>query len=175
MSLERATPPDPYDFLPEVPSFTVTSTVAADGVPLSDAHAHHSVGGGNTSPELTWSGAPSATRSYAVTCLDPDAPTGSGVWHWVLVNIPADVTTLPAGSGSSEKLDNGAFHIRNDLGGLGYDGAAPPPGDRPHRYLFVVHALDVDALDVTPNLSAAFVAFNITAHTLARAVIRPVR
>lgn len=172
---DRLTPPDPYDFLHRVPAFSLVSNDVSDGERLADVHVHHSQGGGNLSPHLTWSGAPESTRSYAVTCLDPDAPTGSGAWHWLLVNIPADQTELPVGAGSTEKLEGGAFHTRNDLGGNGYDGAAPPSGDRPHRYLFTVHALDTDTLEVAPDLSPALVGFNLTAHTLARAVLRPVR
>ncbi|WP_037603346.1 YbhB/YbcL family Raf kinase inhibitor-like protein [Streptacidiphilus rugosus] len=175
MNLDRPTPPEPYNFLPAVPDFTLTSNDIASGERIADAHAHHSAGGGNASPHLSWSGAPAGTRSYAVTCLDPDAPTGSGAWHWLLVNLPATTTELPTGAGGEAKLADGAFHTRNDLGGDGYDGAAPPPGDRPHRYLFAVHALDTDALDVAPDLSPALVGFNLTAHTLARAVLRPVR
>jgi Raf kinase inhibitor-like YbhB/YbcL family protein len=173
VSLQRANAPDPYDFLPPVPSFTVTSEDMRDGVPLAIDHVHSGAGGKNESPQLSWSGAPERTCGYAVTCLDPDAPTGTGAWHWLLVNLPASVTELPRGAGSLAEPPVGGFHVRNDLGGFGYDGAAPPPGDKPHRYLFVVHALDTDALEVTPETSAAFVGFHITGHTVARAILKP--
>jgi hypothetical protein len=136
--------------------------------------AHPAVGGQNLSPQLAWSGFPAETRSFAVTCYDPDAPTGSGFWHWVLVNVPASVTELPRGAGSTSSAGlPGAFSVRNDYGESTYGGSAPPAGDRPHRYVFAVHALDVEKLDVTPDTSAAAVGFNLTFHTLARAVIRP--
>jgi len=174
MTLDRPIAPDPYELLPTVPSFSVASNDVANGEPMHLDFAHPSVGGRNVSPHLAWSGFPAETRGFVVTCLDPDAPTGSGFWHWVLVNVPASVTELPHGAGSSGgTLPRGAFTVRNDYGEQGYGGAAPPPGDRPHRYLFAVHALDVDRLDVTPGSTPAYVGFNLAFHTLARAVIRP--
>jgi Raf kinase inhibitor-like YbhB/YbcL family protein len=170
MSLERAVAPDPYDILPPVPSFTVTSTDVSDGRPLDELFAHTSVGGKNLSPQLAWSGFPAETRGFVVTCFDPDAPTGSGFWHWVLVNLPASTTELPRGV---DPLPEGAFCVRNDYGENNYGGSAPPPGDRPHRYVFAVHAIDVDTLDVPPEASPAYVGFNLAFHTLARATIRP--
>lgn len=173
MSLHRANAPNPYDYLPPVPPFTVTSEDVREGVHLTIDHVYSGAGGKNESPHLSWRGAPEGTRGYAVTCLDPDAPTGSGAWHWLLVNLPASVTELPRGTGSWAEPPVGGFHVRNDLGSFGYDGAAPPPGDRPHRYLFVVHALDTDTLEVTRETSAAFVGFHITGHTIARATLVP--
>nr|MDT0659958.1 YbhB/YbcL family Raf kinase inhibitor-like protein [Micromonospora sp. DSM 115978] len=171
MSLERPVAPDPYELLPPVPSFTLTSEDVANGEPMSTDFAHSSVGGANLSPQLAWSGFPDDTRSFVVTCYDPDAPTGSGFWHWVLVNLPASVTQLPRGAGS--EVTAGGFSVRNDYGTQGYGGAAPPAGDRPHRYVFAVHAVDIDALDLTPDATAAVVGFNLAFHTLARATIRP--
>ncbi|MFC0507095.1 YbhB/YbcL family Raf kinase inhibitor-like protein [Micromonospora costi] len=174
MNLERAIAPDPYEVLPTVPSFTLTSDDVQNGEPMDVRHAHHSVGGENLSPQLTWSDFPAETRSFTITCYDPDAPTGSGFWHWVLVNVPTDVTQLPRGAGGGASVDlGGAFAVRNDYGEQGYGGAAPPAGDRPHRYVFAVHALDVDRLDLTPDATPAYVGFNLAFHTLARAVIRP--
>ena len=170
MSLDRATAPDPYDILPAVPSFTVTSTDVTDGQPLDELYAHPSVGGKNLSPQLAWSGFPEETRSFVVTCFDPDAPTGSGFWHWVAVNLPASVTELPR---CVDPLPGGAFAVRNDYGESAYGGAAPPPGDRVHRYVFAVHAIDVDSLEVGPDASCAYVGFNLAFHTVARATIRP--
>jgi len=170
MSLERAEAPDPYDILPPVPAFTLTSADMADGRPLDELYAHTSVGGKNLSPHLSWSGFPAETRGFVVTCFDPDAPTGSGFWHWVAVNLPASVTELDRGV---DPLPEGAFTVRNDYGDTGYGGAAPPPGDRPHRYVFAVHALDVDRLEVGAEATPAYVGFNLAFHTLARATIRP--
>jgi Raf kinase inhibitor-like YbhB/YbcL family protein len=168
--------PLPYDHLPEVPSFTVESDEVADGQPIAEAHtADARVGrpGGNVSPALRWSGAPEGTKSFVVTVFDPDAPTGSGFWHWVLVDIPADVTELPAGAGSGEGLPPGAFHVRNDAGLKEYTGPFPPPGHGPHRYAIAVHTLDVDPLGVDDSASPAVVGFNLWRHTLGRAVIVP--
>src|SRR5687767_6547225 len=171
MSLERPIAPDPYEILPPVPSFELTSEDVHNGEPMDIRFAHPSVGGENLSPQLAWSGFPAETRGFVVTCYDPDAPTGSGFWHWVLVNVPASVTELPRGAG--EDTGDGRFSVRTDYGTSGYGGAAPPAGDRPHRYVFAVHALDVDRLDVTPDATPAYVGFNLAFHTLARAVIRP--
>jgi Raf kinase inhibitor-like YbhB/YbcL family protein len=170
MSLERALAPDPYDHLPPVPSFTVTSSDLTDGRPLDELFVHPSTGGKNLSPQLSWSGFPAETRSFVVTCFDPDAPTGSGFWHWIVVNLPVTVTELPRGV---DPLPEGAFCVRNDYGELNYGGAAPPPGDRVHRYVFAVHALDVDRLELGSDATPAYVGFNLAFHTLARAVIRP--
>ncbi|WP_066373665.1 YbhB/YbcL family Raf kinase inhibitor-like protein [Herbidospora mongoliensis] len=171
-------PPIPYDHLPEVAALTVEASGLADGHPMSTRHVFNDWGfsGENVSPHLTWSGAPEGTQSYAVTCFDPDAPTGSGFWHWLVYDIPASVTELPEGAGNGPAfagLPEGATHARNDYGTNEYGGAAPPPG-WPHRYLFAVHALDVDKLGVDPGANPAVIGFNITAHTLARGFIAPV-
>jgi len=171
-------PPLPYDYLPQMPSFTVTSNDMADGQKLSEAQVYNGFGvsGGNTSPHLCWEGAPDGTQSYVVTCYDPDAPTGSGFWHWVLYDIPADVTELPAGagSGSMDGLPKGATHVRNDYGSKEFGGAAPPEGHGDHRYVFAVHALGVDHLPINSDVAPAIVGFMTTFNTLARAVMIPV-
>jgi Raf kinase inhibitor-like YbhB/YbcL family protein len=172
MSLERAAAPDPYDVLPVVPSFDLTSTDLVDGEPMPTRQVHSSVGGENVSPQLSWSGFPAETRGFVVTCYDPDAPTGSGFWHWVLVDLPAGTTELPSGAGAPDGLPDGAFHARNDFGDLSYDGSAPPNGDVPHRYVFTVHAMDVESLGVDDSAAPAFVGFNLAFHTLARATLR---
>lgn len=169
-------PPGPYDFLPEVPSFSLTSTDITEGGKMADAQlsgAFGVPGGQDVSPQLSWSGAPDGTRSYALTCFDPEAPTGSGFWHWAVANIPADVTELPAGAGTpdSGQLPAGALTLANDAGMRGFVGAAPPPGHGEHRYFFTVHAVDVDALELPDTASPAFLGFNLFTHTLARATI----
>jgi Raf kinase inhibitor-like YbhB/YbcL family protein len=167
-------PPDPYSLLPQIPGFTLESDDVQDGKPVDPKFAHSwAPGSQDLSPELHWSGFPKETRSFVVSVYDPDAATGSGFWHWMLVGLPPSVMALSRGAGIGRDLPKGAFHIRNDLGGKAYLGPAPPRGDRPHRYVFAVHALDVAALDITSETTPAFVGFNMTPHTLARAVIRP--
>ena len=169
MSLDRPVTPDPYDLLPSVPSFTVTSEDVTDGQPLKDDQVNEF---GDTSPQLSWSGAPEGTRSYTVTCFDPDAPTPSGFWHWVLVDLPADCTSLPAGAGAEgADLPGNAFMSRNDGGSNAYMGAAPPEGDQVHRYYFVVHAVKEESLGVDADASAAVVSFNLAFKTAGRAIV----
>lgn len=170
MSLERPTPPDPYTLLPAVGSMTLTSDDVRDGEQLAKDFIAEAAGGANLSPQLSWSGAPDGTRSYAVTCFDPDAPTPSGFWHWVAVDLPATTTSLARGAG----LPYPAFDVRNDAGTTEYFGAAPPEGDMPHRYFFVVHAVDVETLGVDGDASPAVVSFNLAFHTLARGLVVPV-
>lgn len=173
MDLTRTAPPDPYLFLPPVPSFRVTSNDLVDGGPLNRRHVHSSAGGQNLSPHLAWSQAPAGTASFAVTCFDPDAPTLCGWWHWLLTDLPASTSELPTGAGAlgGSALPAGAKQYRTDYGTDGYQGSGPPPGDHVHRYLFVVHALDIPALNLDPSTPAAVIGFHLTAHTLARATI----
>lgn len=144
-----------------------------DGDKMPERHVFNGMGyqGDNLSPHLAWDDVPAGTKSFVVTCYDPDAPTGSGWWHWVVANIPAEVTVLPQGAGSGvAELPAEAIQTRTDFGQNGYGGAAPPAGES-HRYIFTVHALDVEKLEVDENASGALVGFNVHFHALASASI----
>ncbi|MET9261880.1 YbhB/YbcL family Raf kinase inhibitor-like protein [Amycolatopsis sp. NPDC004079] len=171
-------PPNPYDYLPSVPSFTLRSTDIADGETLAQPHLSgiFGAGGEDRSPQLAWEGFPEGTRSFAVTVYDPDAPTASGFWHWAVFNIPASVTSLEGGAGDAagSGLPSGAVTLKGDGGVKQYLGAAPPPGHGPHRYFFVVHALDVETLEIPEDATPAFLGFNLFGHTLGRATLVPV-
>jgi len=157
-------------------AFTVSSNSFKDGDYLALTHAgspDHGFGctGDNKSPHLKWSPGPAGTKSYAVTCFDPDAPTGSGFWHWLVVNIPPDVTELALGAGSpGGTLPKGAMQTRTDYGFAGFGGPCPPQGDHPHRYLFTVFAVN-EVLGVTEDTPAAQIGFNLNFKTLAKASI----
>ena len=170
-------PHDPYADLPQVPSFQVSSTDIADGEKLKmpQVSGIFGAGGEDVSPQLSWSGFPDGTRSFAVTVYDPDAPTASGFWHWAVVDIPASATELPSGAGDEggSGLPRGAFQLRNDGGSARYIGAAPPSGHGRHRYFTVVHAVDTDKLGIDAGASNAFMGFNLFFHTLARAILVP--
>lgn len=165
----------PYDIIAEVPSFTLTSTDLVDGGTLDRPQVSGIMGpgGDDASPQLSWSGAPEGTKSFAVTVYDPYAPTGSGFWHWAVADLPADTTSLPAGAGddTGSGLPEGAVQLTNDGGLARYVGAAPPAGHGPHTYFVAVHALDVEKIGVDESASPAYLGFNLHFHTLARAVI----
>ncbi|MER5299571.1 YbhB/YbcL family Raf kinase inhibitor-like protein [Streptomyces lasiicapitis] len=167
---------NPFARLPEAASFTVTSTTVTDGAPWSPEQLSGISGvpgGKDLSPQLSWSGAPEGTKSYAVTVYDADAPTGSGFWHWAVADLPAAVTELPEGAGddTGSGLPEGAFQLPNDARMARYIGAAPPAGHGPHRYFVVVHALDVESIGVPAEATPAFLGFNISGHILGRAVL----
>ncbi|MPV35765.1 YbhB/YbcL family Raf kinase inhibitor-like protein [Georgenia subflava] len=169
MDLDRPIAQDPYEKLPAVPSFTLTSADLTDGAQLPRSH---SLSGGNVSPQLSWSGFPEGTKGFVVSCFDPDAPTPSGYWHWTVLDLGADITELEQGAGESDlMLPGAAFHVRTDGGEHAYEGAAPPAGDRPHRYVFAVHALDTETLELEEDHSPTKVAFTAVFHTLARATL----
>ncbi|WP_277210639.1 YbhB/YbcL family Raf kinase inhibitor-like protein [Isoptericola croceus] len=170
MDFTRPVPPDPYSLLPAPATFELTSADFSPGEPMPSDHA---ADGGNTSPELSWSGFPEATRSFVVSCFDVDAPTPSGYWHWHVLDLPASVTSLARGAGAADGsgLPDDAFQLTSDGGQPGFEGAGPPPGDRAHRYVFAVHALDVDSLELTTDHTNVQAAFNVYFHTLARATL----
>jgi hypothetical protein len=153
--------------------FAVSSTDMHDNQPLKAAQVFKGFGcdGGDRSPELEWSGAPAGTKSFAVTMYDPDAPTGSGWWHWVVYNIPASVNKLEGGAGKPGKLPPGARHGRNDFGRFDFGGACPPVGDKPHRYIVTVHALKVNHIDVPEDASPALIGFMLNANRIGAATL----
>jgi Raf kinase inhibitor-like YbhB/YbcL family protein len=153
--------------------FTLSSPTIKPGSSLRDEQVFNGFGcaGKNVSPALKWQGAPKDTKSFALTVYDPDAPTGSGWWHWVVVNLPATINELPAGVGDATggKLPAGAMQIRTDFGQPGFGGACPPKGDKPHRYIFTVYALKTDKLDIPADATAAMAGFMINANQIGKA------
>ncbi|QEL55886.1 kinase inhibitor [Chromobacterium paludis] len=152
--------------------FKLSSQSIADGKPLSLRQVYKGFGceGGNVSPQLSWSGAPAGAKSFAITVYDPDAPTGSGWWHWTVVNLPASVHSLPEGAGNAGgQLPAGAVQGRTDFGASGFGGACPPVGDKPHRYQFTVWALKTDKLPLDANASGALVGYMLNANVLGKA------
>jgi hypothetical protein len=154
-------------------AFSLESAEVKPNATIAEAQAFKGFGcsGGNVSPALSWKSPPAGTKSFAVTVYDPDAPTGSGWWHWVVFNLPPSTTSLPAGAGdpASGKLPAGAVQSRTDFGKPGYGGPCPPQGDKPHRYVFTVYALKVDKLDLDENAPAAMVGFMIHANQIGKA------
>lgn len=167
--LTRPRAPLPYDLLPPLPSFALASEDLTEGARIAD---RFTAVGDNVSPELHWSGFPAETRSFVVTCFDPDAPTPSGWWHWGVLDVDVSVTSLARGVGESDlTLDGAAFHVTNDSGSHAWFGPYPPEGDGDHRYVFAVHALDVDTLGLDDSASPAAVALHCSLHGIARAVL----
>jgi Raf kinase inhibitor-like YbhB/YbcL family protein len=173
---------DPFARLPVAPGFTVTSADVTDGQALlAQMSSTLGVPGGkDLSPQLSWSGAPAGTESYSVAMYDPDAPTGSGFWHWAVADIPASASELPAraGDGSGERLPVGVFHIPNDACLVRFIGGASPPGNGRHRHVIVVQAIDigqVEKMGVQAGSTRAWLGYSIAAdgHLLGRAVIAP--
>ncbi|MCH1881964.1 YbhB/YbcL family Raf kinase inhibitor-like protein [Agrococcus sp. ARC_14] len=173
--MTNTTTTDPYTQIAEVPAFELTSTDVADGGTLQTPQVSgiFGAGGQDVSPQLSWSGFPPETKSFVVTVYDPDAPTGSGFWHWAVADIPASTTSLASGAGDAEGagLPEGALQLRNDGSLAHYLGAAPPAGHGEHTYFIAVHAVDVESLGLDAGATPAFLGFNLSGHTLARAVI----
>ncbi|HEX4187679.1 MAG TPA: YbhB/YbcL family Raf kinase inhibitor-like protein [Solirubrobacteraceae bacterium] len=168
---------NPYEGLPAVPSFQLQSSLIADGetLPVAQRSGSFGAGGSDTSPDLAWSAFSEETRSFIVTMYDPDAPTPSGLWHWAVTNIPAGVTSLPVGAGDSdETLPAGARHLRNDDGLRRYLGAAPRPGEPPHRYYVCITALKTLTAGVSDTTSPAMALFETVPNTIGRAMLVPV-
>jgi Raf kinase inhibitor-like YbhB/YbcL family protein len=153
--------------------FTVASNDVGPNKPTAAEYLFNGFGctGKNISPELHWSGAPAGTQSFAVSVYDPDAPTGSGWWHWYVVNLPASTNALAQGVGA--KLPKGAQQIKTDFGVPGYGGPCPPEGSKakPHRYIVTVFALKVPKLDIPEGASAALAGFMVNANALAKTTL----
>jgi hypothetical protein len=167
---------DPLERFGAVPHFTLASDDVANDSPLSRAQWGAGGGGKDLSPQLSWSGFPAETKSFAITIHDPDAPTGSGFWHWAVYNIPASVTSVASGAGAEggASLPQGAAMLSNELGSRSFTGAGPPPGTGTHHYNIVVHALDVETLELDPSATPAILGFNAHFHTLARGFLIPI-
>jgi Raf kinase inhibitor-like YbhB/YbcL family protein len=171
-------PPNPYEFLPPLPAFSLRSIDVreAEPMPLDHVSSWRGAGGKDISPQLSWAGFPATTRSFVLTCLDPDAQSGSGFWHWAVANIPLSTTELPTGAGepSGRLLPQGATQLRCDAGFPGYAGAAPPPEQPAHRYIFVIHALGAERLELPETASPAFLGLTLLEYALARASLTPI-
>ena len=166
---------NPYENLPPAASFSLASSDLEEGGTLKTPQVSgiFGAGGQDMSPQLSWSGFPSGTRSFAVTMFDPEAPTVSGFWHWAVVNVPGTVTELPAGAGdeSGFGLPGGAFQLPNDARMARYIGAAPPEGHGRHSYIFSVHALGIETIEIDEGATPAFLMFNLLGCTLGRAFL----
>lgn len=165
---------DPYAELATLRDFAALELTSPDfeaggALPLFAWSADR--GGEDRSPALQWSAAPAGTKSFAVSCFDPDAPTGSGFWHWAAYNLPADTAVLASGIGTAASLPAGSVVLPNEARLERFIGAAPPAGTGVHRYFFVVDALDVDSLDLDAGATPAVLGFNRHFHTLARGVL----
>jgi Raf kinase inhibitor-like YbhB/YbcL family protein len=164
---------NPYAGMREVADFQLTSAQMREGQPLPASVFGADAGGANESPQLSWSGAPEGTRSFAVTCFDPDAPTGSGFWHWAVANIPAEIDSLESGAGDPAKglLPEGAITLPNELRVPAFVGAGPPEGTGVHHYWFVVHALNVAHIEIDAQATPAVLGFLMRDAVIGRAVL----
>ncbi|MCL2467677.1 MAG: YbhB/YbcL family Raf kinase inhibitor-like protein [Micrococcales bacterium] len=167
--LDRPQAPDPYALLPQVPAFELRSDTFAPGAPVPD-ETTNTPAGNNISPHLAWSGFPAETKSFAVTCFDPDAPGPSGWWHWTLLDVPTTTTELAFNASGTDQLPAGSVALRGDDGLAAYVGAAPPP-DEEHRYFYAVHALDVPTMGMESDAMPGAANMMLVFHTIARAVL----
>jgi len=151
--------------------FTLSSKDISGQLSINEVFQGFGCTGKNISPELSWKNAPKGTKSFAITVYDPDAPTGSGWWHWVVFNIPKEVNSLRSGAGSirTKLMPAGAVQNVIDYGFAGFGGACPPKGDKAHQYIFTVHALDVEKFELDGKQSPAIAGYYINAHTLSKA------
>lgn len=156
-------------------SFTLSSNDISHGEFMTKKHEYNGFGcsGGDLSPHLKWSNAPQGTKSFAITVYDPDAPTGSGWWHWQVVNISKNVMEVPTGAGSTKQdlVPKGSMQIKNDYGSKGFGGACPPPGHGVHRYSYTIHALSVENLELPKDASGALTGYMINANTIESSTI----
>lgn len=155
--------------------FSLTSPDIAEGQQLKSTYVFQGFGceGANKSPSLSWSNMPKGTKSFALTVYDPDAPTGSGWWHWFTFNIPASTTSFAAAASAASGLPSGAIELNNDYGAIGFGGACPPPGEV-HRYRFTIHALSVETLGIDATASNALAGYLVNANTIASSTITAV-
>ncbi|GGD45831.1 kinase inhibitor Raf [Malaciobacter pacificus] len=147
-------------------NFTLTSSDLKGQLTNTQVFNGFGCEGENISPQLSWSDAPKGTKSFALTVYDPDAPTGSGWWHWIVFDIPKSKTTLETGFGNKEQKD--VVQSMTDFGKTGFGGACPPVGDKPHRYIFTIHALDVEKLGLDEKADSALVGYYLNAHTIGK-------
>lgn len=152
-------------------SFTLESNTLEGQLSKTEEFDGFGCMGKNISPELHWKNPPKGTKSFAITVYDPDAPTGSGWWHWLIVNIPADVSRIASNASSTHTLPEGAVETMTDYGFSGFGGACPPNGDGVHTYIFTVYALNTEKLDVNAQSNSALVGYQINAHTIQKATI----
>ncbi|MCJ7766050.1 MAG: YbhB/YbcL family Raf kinase inhibitor-like protein [Thiovulaceae bacterium] len=152
-------------------NFTLESDTLTGQLTKAEEFGGFGCSGKNISPELHWENPPKGTKSFAITVYDPNAPTGSGWWHWLVVNIPADEKAIAANASAAHKLPKGAVETMTDYGFSGFGGACPPKGDKAHAYIFTVYALDTESLDLKEKTDSAQVGYNINAHTIQKATI----
>ncbi len=156
--------------------FSLSSPEIKPGATIKNEQVFSGFGctGGNVSPTLEWKNPPKDTKSFALLVHDPDAPTGgAGWWHWVLINIPANVNKLESGAGAADgsKLPAGASQISTDFGGPGWGGPCPPVGHKPHHYNFTLHALKVDKLELPAGATASLAGFMINANSIGKTTL----
>lgn len=158
---------------PTQKTFIVSSTDFSTQKPVANKQVFNGFGctGENLSPQISWKKAPKGTKSFALSIYDPDAPTGSGWWHWVVYNLPASTSFIPSGIGSIAQLPVGTVQGLNDFGTHNYGGPCPPKGEQAHRYIVTIKALSVEKLDLPENASPALIGFMTNANSLGKATL----